>query len=150
MNTLRFQPWSGNTVTFQDEFKNMMNRFLRTDEADQSDVVTSQWAPRVDIREEDHRFVLAADVPGVDPNEIEIQMDRGVLSIRGERKIETTKEDGKFTRVERSHGVFYRRFALPDSADPAGISASGKLGVLEISIPKRPESAPRRIAIQTQ
>jgi len=150
MNTLRFQPWSGNALTFQDEFKNMMNRFLGADESDQSDVVTSQWAPRVDIREEDQRFVLFADVPGVEPDSIEIQMERGVLSIRGERKVEAGKTDGKFTRVERSHGVFYRRFALPDSADPAGISASGRLGVLEISIPKRPESAPRRITIQTQ
>jgi len=71
------------------------------------------------------------------------------LSIRGERKSENRTEEGNYTRVERSRGVFHRRFALPDSADPEGISATGKHGVLEISIPKRPESTPRKIEIQT-
>jgi HSP20 family protein len=103
----------------------------------------------VDICEEDKRFVIEADIPGVDPRDIEINMDKGVLSIRGERKSERKVEEGNYTRVERSRGVFHRRFALPDSADPQGISAKGKHGVLEISIPKRPETTPRKIEIQT-
>ncbi|TAN08124.1 MAG: Hsp20/alpha crystallin family protein [Rhodanobacteraceae bacterium] len=118
--------------------------------ADQSDVVTSEWAPRVDIREEDKRFVIEADIPGVDPKNIEVNMDKGVLSIRGERKSEHTVEDGKYTRVERAHGVFHRRFALPDSANPDGIRATGKYGVLEIEIPKRPETTPRKIDIEVE
>jgi HSP20 family protein len=109
--------------------------------------VTSQWAPRVDIREEDKRFVILADVPGVDPKEIEISMEKGILSIKGERKAESKEETGKLTRVERSYGAFYRRFALPDSADADGITAVGKHGVLEISIPKKPEVAPRKIEV---
>jgi HSP20 family protein len=74
-------------------------------------------------------------------------MEKGILSIKGERKAETTEQNGKVTRVERSHGSFYRRFALPDSADAEGIKATGRHGVLEISIPKRPETAPRRINV---
>jgi HSP20 family protein len=131
---------------FQDEIKHAFERLFQTDESDQSNVVTSQWTPRVDIREEDKRFVILADVPGVDPNTIEVQMDKGILSIKGERRNEG-EPSGKASRTEREQGVFYRRFALPDSADAEGITASGKLGVLEISIPKRPESSPRRINI---
>ncbi|MCB1609588.1 MAG: Hsp20/alpha crystallin family protein [Xanthomonadales bacterium] len=133
---------------FQNEIQQFFDKFLNNDENDQSSVVTAHWAPRVDISEEPQRFVIHADIPGVDAKDIEIHMDKGVLTIRGERKQETKEEDSKFTRIERQHGVFYRRFALPDSADAEGITAKGKHGVLEIVIPKRPESTPRRISVQ--
>jgi len=144
----RFRPWAGQHPQ-HNEFQRMIDRFFADYEnADQSDVVTSQWAPRVDIREEDKRFVIEADIPGVDPKDIEVHMDKGILSIRGERKSEQTVDEGNYTRVERSRGLFHRRFALPDSADPEGISAKGKHGVLEISIPKRAETTPRKIEIK--
>lgn len=129
------------------EFKQFFDRMLHDAEDDQSNVVTSQWAPRVDIQEENTRFVIYADIPGVDPAEIEIQMDKGILTIKGERKTASSEENTQFSRVERSHGVFYRRFSLPDSADAAGITATGNQGVLEISIPKKPETTPRRIQV---
>lgn len=111
------------------------------------DTESNAWTPRVDVREEPSRFVILADLPGVDPADIEVQMDRNVLTLKGERKSESNEEGTKFTRVERRHGQFERRFTLPESADAEGISASGKHGVLENSIPKKAESAPRRIAI---
>ena len=114
---------------------------------DESSVVTSQWVPLVDIKEEANRFVLYADLPGVDPQDIEVQMDKGILTIKGERRGERTMETESFSRIERRHGTFHRRFALPDSADPEGISASGHNGVLQIVIPKRPETTPRRIQV---
>jgi HSP20 family protein len=110
-------------------------------------VVTSQWVPRVDVKEEGDRFVLYADLPGIDPNDIEVSMDKGLLTIRGERSSETSEQTDRFSRIERRYGSFHRRFALPDSADPEGIQARGRHGVLEITIPKRPESAPRRIQV---
>jgi HSP20 family protein len=146
MSISHYQPWA-HTHRFQDEIKQVFDRFLSDGETDQSNVVTSQWTPRVDIKEEAKRFVILADIPGVDPKDIDVSMDKGILSIRGERKSEAKEQDGKLTRVERSHGVFYRRFALPDSADAEGVTANGKHGVLEISIPKRPETTPRRISI---
>ncbi len=130
------------------EFKQRFDRVLHDAESDQSNVVTSQWAPRVDIKEEDTRFVILADIPGVDPANIEIHMDKGILTIKGERSTFETDEGPRFTRVERSQGVFHRRFSLPDSADAEGITASGRNGVLEISIPKKPETTPRRIQVQ--
>ena len=131
----------------QDEIKQVFDKFFNED-ADASSVVTSQWMPRVDIKEEADRFLIQADLPGVDPNEIEVQMDKGILSIKGERKTESLTESERYSRVERAHGVFYRRFALPDSANPDGVTASGRHGVLEITIPKRPETTPRRIQVQ--
>ena len=132
----------------QDEIKNVFDKFFNDNDGDASSVVTSQWTPRVDIKEEAERFVIFADLPGVDPKDIEIHMDKGILSIKGERNVESANESERFARVERVHGVFYRRFALPDSANPEGISAKGNHGVLEISIPKKPEVTPRRIQVQ--
>jgi HSP20 family protein len=132
----------------QDELQQVFERFFGEGETDSSSVVTSQWVPRVDIKEEPGRFVIFADLPGVDPASIEVNMDKGVLSIKGERKTEAQAEGERWSRNERAHGVFFRRFALPDSANPDGIEATGKHGVLEISIPKRPEASPRRINVQ--
>ncbi|MCK9537814.1 Hsp20/alpha crystallin family protein [Dokdonella sp.] len=147
MAITRYNPWASQRH-LQDELQGVFDRFFDVGDSDQSNVVTSQWAPRVDIKEEDKRFVILADIPGVDPKDIEVHMDKGILSLKGERQSEAKEETGQFTRVERVHGTFYRRFALPDSADPDGITASGRNGVLEISIPKRPETTPRRIEIK--
>ena len=129
------------------EMRQILGSFFNLESSDQSNVVTSQWAPQVDIKEEDEQFLILADIPGVDPKDIEITMEKGILSLKGERIDESIKQKGTLSRVERSHGTFYRRFALPDSADPDGIKATGRHGVLEILIPKRPESAPRRIQV---
>lgn len=147
MSITRYNPWAGQG-NLQDELKSVFDRFLTGNDSDQSNVVTSQWAPRVDIKEEDKRFVIFADVPGVDPKDIEVHMDKGILSLKGERQSESKEANGQFTRVERTHGTFYRRFALPDSADAEHITASGRNGVLEIAIPKKPETTPRRIEIR--
>ena len=128
-------------------FDRLFEGSLFQNTADESSVVTSQWVPRVDIKEEADRVLLYADIPGVDPQDIEVQMDRGLLTIKGERREEKVHETERYSRIERRHGLFHRRFALPDSADPDGITASGHNGVLTISIPKRPESTPRRIQV---
>ncbi|WP_425497202.1 Hsp20/alpha crystallin family protein [Luteimonas flava] len=135
-----------------DEMRQFLQQFVHGD-ADASSVVTSEWTPRVDIREERSRFVILADLPGIDPAQVEIWMDKGVLSLKGERapaSQDATDGDAnevRFSRVERNTGRFHRRFTLPDSADADAITASGHHGVLEISIPKRAESTPRRIQV---
>ncbi|WP_202840562.1 Hsp20/alpha crystallin family protein [Luteimonas saliphila] len=134
-------------LALHDEIKQVFDRFLGEQDTDASAVVTAQWVPRVDIKEEAERFVIYADLPGIDPQDIEIQMDKGILSIKGERKSESSTETERYSRVERRYGSFHRRFALPDSADPDGVSANGRNGVLEIVIPKRPETTPRRIQV---
>jgi HSP20 family protein len=134
-------------VALHDEIKQVFDRFFGEQDTDASAVVTAQWVPRVDIKEESGRFVIYADLPGIDPQDIEVQMDKGILSIKGERNSESTAETERFSRVERRYGSFHRRFALPDSADPEGVTADGRNGVLEIVIPKRAETTPRRIQV---
>lgn len=147
MNMNRHSIW--NNRGMHDDVRHVLNQFFVQDEGDQSTVETSQWAPRVDIREEDKRFLIFADIPGVDPAGIEVSMDKSILTIKGERKAGSDEDNGKLTRQERVSGVFHRRFSLPESADADGISAQGRHGVLEIVIPKKAATTPRRITIQT-
>lgn len=151
MNIVRYRQSPGQN-TLQNEFRQMFDRLFEGNifeqgGTDESSVVTSQWVPHVDVKEEKGRFVLYADLPGIDPNDIEVSMDKGILTIKGERSSETSEQTDRFSRIERHYGSFHRRFALPDSADPEGVQAHGRNGVLEITIPKRPEAAPRRIPI---
>lgn len=116
---------------------------------DGSSVVTSNWLPTVDLKEEADRFVLSADVPGVDPKDIEITMENGVLSIRGERKLEQEDKGEGYLRTERLYGTFHRRFTLPGNADAENVTAKSNNGVLEVVIPKRQEALPRRISVNS-
>ena len=145
MNVVRYDPWS--VLGEVREHLNKLYGFAGEGEVDQSNVVTSEWQPSVDIREEPERFVLLADVPGVDPKDIEITMENGVLTVKGERKLEREGTKEGYSRIERAHGVFYRRFTLPDTADPEAIEARGDNGVLAIVIPKKPVAQPRRIEV---
>lgn len=151
MNMVRQTDWPIG-LNLQNELRRVVDRMFEggrfeQESTDDSSIVTSQWTPRVDVLEEPERFVLLADLPGMEPADIEVSMDDGILTIKGERKSETASRTNRFSRIERSYGVFHRRFALPGSADAQGISAQGRNGVLEVSIPKRPETTPRRIQV---
>ncbi len=143
---VRYEPWAA-MRQLRDEVNRLFGPVLGSVE-DGSSVVTGHWVPAVDIKEEPGRFVIHADIPGVDPKEIEVTMENGMLTIRGERKLESREEgDDGYRRVERLHGTFYRRFSLPDTADPDKISAKGNNGVLEIVIPKKAAMQPKRIKV---
>jgi len=112
-----------------------------------SNLVASDWVPAVDVKEEDSRFVIHADVPGVDPDSIDIHMEAGVLTISGERHSENVEERKGYKRVERVRGSFLRRFTLPDTAEADKITANSKNGVLEVVIPKHDKVLPRKIKV---
>jgi HSP20 family protein len=141
MTLVRYQPW-----TFVSRLHQELDRALGND----TDVASASvsWIPHVDIREEAERFVVVADLPGVDGKDIEITAEKGVLTVKGERRSEKKTSDEGFARVERASGSFLRRFTLPESADAEAIKATHTNGVLEISIPKRPQEQPRRITVQ--
>lgn len=145
MNVVRYRHWPRQAAR-QEQINYLFERFFDNGAANSS-AESSRWVPRVDVREEADRFVILADLPGIDPGQIEIQMDKGVLSIKGQRSNDAASETERYSRVERRQGSFHRDFALPDSADAEGILASGRNGVLEISIPKKAESTPRRIQV---
>ncbi len=131
-------------------FQQQLNDLWRAaPDSESSNVATSAWMPLVDIKEEPDRFIIKADLPGVKPDEIEVTMENGALTIRGERSHEKEENKGGFHRLERSRGVFYRRFAMPDTADAEQIKASNKDGVLEIEIPKRVAIRGRKIEVKS-
>jgi len=138
MNVIRYQPWD------------LVERFFNGHDAGfGGDISTvSAWAPRVDIKEEAERFLIRADVPGVDPRDIEVSVENGVLSISGERKSETREEQDGWTRVERHSGRFQRSFTLPETVDAEGVTAKGEHGTLEIVIPKQVKVQPKKIEVK--
>lgn len=149
MNLLHSEPVR-RISRLQDE----INHFFRngdffSTQSDESSVATSQWMPSVDIKDEGDKFVISADIPGVDPKDIDVSMENGVLSIKGERETEDKEENNGYRRVECSYGSFYRRFSLPDTADAEKIEAKGKNGVLEITVAKREASKAKRITVKT-
>ena len=147
MSLTRYEPYSLLDQLQREFFRNSLRDPLARGAGDNSDVETSDWRPAVDIREEENRYVIHADIPGVEAKDIDITMENGILSIKGERKDETRDERNGYKRVERVRGTFYRRFSLPDTADAERIEARSKDGVLEIVLPKHEKVQPRRITV---
>lgn len=142
MTTIRYQP-----VSLFDHFNDEVNRHLSTARNRAQDDGPKAWTPAVDIREEQDRFLLVADIPGVQREAIEITLNSGILTLRGERSGENADGTGSYRHRERRHGAFTRQFTLPDSVDAKNISASVNNGVLEIVIPKQAKPEPTRITI---
>jgi len=136
------------------EFENLLERYnqgggRRLSKAGESDMTFADWAPSVDIEEAEDKYVIKADLPGVDKKDIDVKLENGVLSIRGEKNVE--KETGKNTRQhrrERFHGSFARSFTLPDAVKADAVDASYRDGVLTLHIPKTEEAKPRSIEIK--
>jgi HSP20 family protein len=139
MTIVRYEPW-----TFVSRLQRQLDRAL----GEVVNGATVSWIPHVDVHEEAERFVVAADLPGVEGKDIEVTAEQGVLTIKGERRSEKKSSRDGYASVERASGTFLRRFTLPESADAEAIKATHVNGVLEISIPKRPTEQPRRISVQ--
>ena len=147
MALARYEPW-----TVVSQLQNEINRVFGNLNDTESSSATADWMPAVDVREYLDRFELLVDVPGVDPKQVEITLDNGVLTLSGERRDEQTvdtNEKGQLMqqRSERRLGRFHRRFILPDTADAEKVTACGRDGVLSISIAKHPKAQPRRISV---
>lgn len=143
-----YEPWS----LHHDLWSEMGRAVARMQASNDAPAVgtegTVDWLPPVDITESKEGFVIYADVPGVDPESIEVTLEDGVLTLSGAREAAIESQDNlERRRVERARGRFHRRFTLPDTADAEKISARGSNGVLEVSIPKREATQPRRITV---
>jgi HSP20 family protein len=141
--------WFG-AETFDDLFdmQKQMNKYFSPEFADaHKDIAT--WRPKVDVRESEKQVVLHAELPGLSKDEVHVELDKGVLTISGERKFEKKEEKEQFHRIERSYGKFQRSFAVPDGVDSNAIQASFNNGVLEVVLPKpEKKSAAAKINIQ--
>ncbi len=142
MSLVRYEPWRG-----MDQLQDEINRLFSSWSNNESSGATADWVPSVDINEFDENFQLHVDVPGVDPKDVEITLDSGVLTIAGERRFEKSDESMLRRRTERAYGRFYRRFMLPDTVDADKVKATDRHGVLEITIPKQAKAQPRRIKV---
>jgi HSP20 family protein len=146
MTLVSYEPWSF-VNRLQRELNQAFNKTSNTAEVVHTPSVA--WIPRVDIYEESERFVVLADVPGVDAKDIDITAENGVLTIKGERRSDRKDTDKSgYERIERTSGSFVRRFTLPESANTESIKAKHTNGVLEVSIPKQPQVQPRRISVE--
>jgi len=106
------------------------------------------WAPAVDIFETPGEIVLKAEVPGMARDQVQVEVDAGVLSLRGERKFEKEVKEENYHRVERVYGAFHRSFTLPDSVDPEKVRATLVDGVLEVRLGKREQAKPKQIQVK--
>ncbi len=138
---IRYEPWG-----LLNQLRSELDQADKGTSADGS-VATGEWIPAVDIKEDTDAFTLEADVPGVKPEQIDVSMEEGVLTLKGEKETEAKSEDNGYRRVERVNGSFYRRFGLPDTADSGAVSAKITDGVLRISIPKREAVKPKKIEV---
>ena len=148
MTIVRYTPFRTPLHAF-DQIQGELDRiFHQRAAAHRAAAPAADWSPAVDIREEEGRFTLSADLPGVDPAAVEVTLEKGVLTIEGRRELAERSEEQGYRRTERAAGAFLRRFNLPDSADPEGIEAHYRNGVLEVSIAKRVEEQAKRIEVR--
>jgi HSP20 family protein len=105
------------------------------------------WAPAVDIFETEHELVVKADLPDVDPKDLDIHVENNILTIRGERKFEKDVKEENYLRIERAYGSFTRSFSLASTVNSEAIKADYRNGVLTLSIPKREEAKPKQIKV---
>lgn len=131
------------------QLQNEINRIFSNWGDTESSGATATWMPTADIHEYNDRFQLFIDLPGVDPSAVDITLERGVLTISGERSLPVQVEDEQMVqrRIERGQGRFHRRFILPDSVDAEKVKATDRHGVLEVTIPKQEKAQPRRIRV---
>ena len=106
------------------------------------------WLPPVDIHEDGDKVILRAEIPGVSKDDIDVKVENGTITLRGEKKQETVSDDTAY-RVERFYGTFSRSFVLPTSIDSAHVKATYKDGVLEVVLPKQETAKPRKINVLT-
>ena len=112
-----------------------------------SEPASRPWSPSVDIFETENDLVLKADLPDVDPNNVEIRLENGTLLLKGERKFEEQTNGKGYHRIERSYGSFVRAFSLPDTVEPEKVKADYKAGVLTVTLPKKEVAKPKSIKI---
>jgi HSP20 family protein len=134
--------YTTNSIDPFQSLQETMNRFFNEPAS------VRPWVPAVDIRETENELTLKADIPDMKFEDIDVRLENGILSLRGERKFDQQKQEGGWHRVERSYGHFERVFTLPDTIDPEKVTADYKNGVLTINLPKKEIAKPRQVKVQ--
>lgn len=147
MTNLTRSPFPGRDIrTIQSQLNRLFEPFFMR-LTDDEDLASSTWLPAVDIAEDADRIVVTAEIPGMKQEDIDINFNGGILTIRGDRELEKEKNERSYHRLERAYGSFARSFTLPRTVDTDRITASYRDGVLEIVVPKKEEAKPKQIKI---
>ena len=137
--------------TEMDRLTHVMNRFFDAPTEARGKRADVNWSPAIDVTEDKDKIVLQADVPGLAEKDVDIQIEKDVLTLRGERALERKSDDGEHHyRYERVSGQFVRSFTLPPTVDTEHVTAAIKDGVLTLTLPKKPEAEPKKIAVKFQ
>ena len=150
MAIVRWEPFR-DLVSLQDRMNRLFDESFRArgGGSGQEDdwALGGSWAPQVDIYEHEGNIVLKAEVPGIEPKDVDIRVENNVLTLRGERKLDQQIKRESYHRVERAYGTFSRSFTLPNVVDTERIKAEYKDGVLRVTLPKREEAKPKQIQV---
>ncbi|MBA2882750.1 HSP20 family protein [Desulfosalsimonas propionicica] len=146
MALVRWNPWT-TLPTLQDRINRLFEDAVPATES-REDVGLFEWRPMVDTYEKDDAIMIKAELPGVKKDDISIDVNNGVLSIKGERSHEDDVNEENYYRRERFYGKFQRAFTLPDNADADKIEAGFKDGVLEVKVPKTEQSKGKKVEIK--
>jgi HSP20 family protein len=146
MAIVRWEPVR-DLLSLQDRVNRMIEGSYRGSAGDEDWALGGSWAPAVDIYEKDGNIVLKAELPGVDPKDVDARVENNVLTLRGERKFDNEVKRDNYHRVERAYGTFSRSFTLPNIVDTSNIKADFKDGVLHMVLPKKEEAKQRQIQI---
>ena len=145
MAIVRWEPFR-DVFSTQDRFNRLFNQTLSQMYGEEEGKL-GNWSPAVDVFETDPNLVVKAELPGIDPKDVEIRVENNTLFLKGQRKFENEVKEENYHRIERSYGSFTRTFALPGSIDAEKVSADYKGGVLTLTLPKREEAKPKTIKI---
>jgi HSP20 family protein len=129
-----------------DEFQNRLSSLFG--KHDENEWLGSSWSPLVDVVETDKEFVIKAEIPEVDRDQVKVSINNGLLVISGERKLQKEDESKKYHRIERSYGSFTRSFSLPEQVEAGKVSADFKNGLLTVSLPKTEKALPREVEVK--
>lgn len=147
-------PWrrrgGGAIDTLRDELENLVERVFAEPSEGNGSALMRAWVPRTDIEETDKEILVKADLPGVEPKDVDISVADGTLILRGEKKEEKEEKKKNYRKVERFVGQFYREIPLPTGVEPDKITAACSKGVITVTIPKTPQAQPKKIAVKTQ
>jgi HSP20 family protein len=146
MAIVRWEPFR-DLLSLQERMNRIFGEYRNAQGSEDEWALGGSWAPAVDIYEQGNDIVLKAELPGVDPKDVDIRLENNTLSLRGQRKLENEVKKESYHRVERSYGSFSRSFTLPSVVDQAGIKAEFKDGLLKVVLPKREEAKPKQIEI---
>ena len=137
-------------ATVQDRMNRMFNDVWGRNCSADEDYISGSWMPSVDVRETGDALEIAAEFPGLEPNDVEVSVENGILTLRGSRQFEKATEAETYHRVERAYGSFERSFSLPTNVDPGKVKAVYRHGVLHLTLPKREEAKPQSISIKIE